>query len=550
MSNPKIRNLCLAVGALILVIILYLVVSEWQERKENRETSLENETAVEESIELLSIDSSTINKISFTNKEFSGNFTYSVETDLWTSAEHPEWTLDATKIDAILTAISSISATRELSEPDDLSSYDLNEPQLKVSLEATDEEETITYSFMIGSEAPGEGSYYFMEDGGDKVYVVDSTIFTAFAYNENQFIAVDAIESLESNNIYSMDIAKNDGSKVISYYYDGDKTDDTVAANWYVTAPYDKTMLGDETYIYQYMSNYASLAYSECVDIAPTDLAQYGLDNPAYTINFKYFNEEEVESESTDSDTVEDASESTDSGDSEDASESTDSGDSEDASEETKTETIITHKEITYYVGSAIMGPPEEDDTAATIGEMTGEETAEEVPLYYYVKSSASDKVFLMTADVISALVEVDSFEFVDEYINSRDIMSYDNLTISSEGKDYVIVKESVTETDEDGDEVISNTYSFNGFKASTKDGEDACAAISELAVSRVITEQVDDNTVVAQFKYTGGDGDVTVQFLPYNDNFYRVNKDGAEYFLIEKQDVDTVISTVKGLSE
>ncbi len=42
---------------------------------------------------------------------------------------------------------------------------------------------------------------------------------------------------------------------------------------------------------------------------------------------------------------------------------------------------------------------------------------------------------------------------------------------------------------------------------------------------------------------------DVTVKYLPYDGtNFYRVDKDGMDYFLVDKRSVDDVVSAFESL--
>lgn len=44
---------------------------------------------------------------------------------------------------------------------------------------------------------------------------------------------------------------------------------------------------------------------------------------------------------------------------------------------------------------------------------------------------------------------------------------------------------------------------------------------------------------------------DVTVRYLPYDGtNFYRVDKDGMDYFLVDKMSVDAVIEAFESLSD
>lgn len=44
---------------------------------------------------------------------------------------------------------------------------------------------------------------------------------------------------------------------------------------------------------------------------------------------------------------------------------------------------------------------------------------------------------------------------------------------------------------------------------------------------------------------------DVTVKFLPYDGtNFYRVDKDGMDYFLVDKLLVDDVIEKFKSIEK
>ena len=135
-------KLLIAAGILAVVLVSYFIVARMNADKDGADGENDN------TVTLAAPDTDSLTEISYT---YQGN-TVSLakdDTGSWYYTEDRNFPLNGTRIDAMLTALSSVTATRQVSEKsDDFSEFGLAEPQCSITAKTKD---GTAYVFHIGS---------------------------------------------------------------------------------------------------------------------------------------------------------------------------------------------------------------------------------------------------------------------------------------------------------------------------------------------------------------------------------------------------------------
>lgn len=177
--------------------------------------------------------------------------------------------------------------------------------------------------------------------------------------------------------------------------------------------------------------------------------------------------------------------------------------------------------------------------------------------ILYYIKTNSSDMIQLILADSVKEFVKPDIASIVSKAVNDNDLLAYKDMTVTVGDKKYVLSetskKEKVKKKDSDdkekSDEETVYHYKYNGKDVKlTSSAEALYNNFMSLETQGEIKNKVKDNKPVAKIVYPAKDGkkDMTVEFLPYDQNFYRLKKDGSEYFLVAKMEIDKALDELK----
>jgi hypothetical protein len=145
----------------------------------------EESTDTEESIQLLALDIAAVTSLEWKGVGVAGSLSLG-EGGTWTATEDSSIIIDQTYPEAMLSALSEIVATRAI-ENADLSEYGLSEPAYTIQIpEGAISGGAISGSnptaLLIGDES-GLGGQRYLSAGDDTVYLVDTALYDAFAYN-------------------------------------------------------------------------------------------------------------------------------------------------------------------------------------------------------------------------------------------------------------------------------------------------------------------------------------------------------------------------------
>ena len=524
--KKKTVKLVSAVVVLGVLCAAYEGVNFYVTSQEEKETE-ENDT----SVDLVSLEADDITAVSFTADQ--NEVEFDKKDDSWTEKSDANFPVNQDTVDSAVKGVASLTADQEISDVEDMSQYDLDNPQNTITLTTADGDT----SLQIGMESSNNQYYVKKEDDDKNVYLVSSSSIEPFMGTLYDFAESGTFPSVTSATITDVKVDKENSYEL---------TQDADNLFWNVsdgktTEKADTTKAGTVT------SAIGSLAYDKFVDYNCTDDSKYGFDDPYAVITVKYTEEEAVESDE-DSEADENDSEATDEA-ATDTSEDADASDEDSSEDEQETQTV--EKTLTIYVGDE-----------------TGDDR--------YVKVDDSKEVYTITKDSLTDILDSTMSDFYNltvSYVSSNDL---DSLEVQSADGDHTInvVTETVKAEDEDTtDDTDSDTTDESSTETSDEsstdtdssdesssddeeetttttyklDGEDLDEStfttfynklINMTAQERLTEEYTPEGDPAYTFIFKDTDGkETTVKYYEYDTNFYAAVVEDKVY-LVNKMNV------------
>ena len=469
--KKKTVKLVSAVVVLGVLCAAYEGVNFYVTSQEEKETE-ENDT----SVDLVSLEADDITAVSFTADQ--NKVEFDKKDDSWTEKSDANFPVNQDTVDSAVKGVASLTADQEISDVEDMSQYDLDNPQNTITLTTADGDT----SLQIGMESSNNQYYVKKEDDDKNVYLVSSSSIEPFMGTLYDFAESGTFPSVTSATITDVKVDKENSYEL---------TQNADNLFWNVsdgktTEKADTTKAGTVT------SAVGSLAYDKFVDYNCTDDSKYGFDDPYAVITVKYTEEEAVESdedseESTDADTEESTTDEA----AADTSEDADASD-EDSSED-KQETQTVEKTLTIYVGDE-----------------TGDDR--------YVKVDDSKEVYTITKDSLTDILDStvsDFYNLTVSYVSSNDL---DSLEVQSADGDHTIniVTETVKAEDEDTtDDTDSDTTDSDTTDESSTETSDESSTDTDS--SDESSSDDEEETTTTTYKLDGEDLDESTFTTFYN---------------------------------
>lgn len=469
--KKKTVKLVSAVVVLGVACGAYVGVNSYVSSQEAKEAEEEDK-----SVDLISLKADDVTAVSF--KADDADVEFDKKDDSWTEKSDANFPVNQDTVDSAVKGVASLTADQEISDVEDMSQYDLDNPQNTITLTTADGDT----SLQIGMESSNNQYYVKKEDDDKNVYLVSSSSIEPFMGTLYDFAESGTFPSVTSATITDVKVDKENGYEL---------TQDADNLFWNVsdgktTEKADTTKAGTVT------SAIGSLAYDKFVDYNCTDDSKYGFDDPYAVITVKYTEEEAVESdedseESTDADTEESTTDEA----AADTSEDADASD-EDSSED-KQETQTVEKTLTIYVGDE-----------------TGDDR--------YVKVDDSKEVYTITKDSLTDILDStvsDFYNLTVSYVSSNDL---DSLEVQSADGDHTIniVTETVKAEDEDTtDDTDSDTTDSDTTDESSTETSDESSTDTDS--SDESSSDDEEETTTTTYKLDGEDLDESTFTTFYN---------------------------------
>lgn len=160
----------------ICVLVVLCVASYFGLKTYNTKTA-EKEQKEEESkkIEAVKIDKEKVNAFSY---QLNGTtITFEKDGDTWYYQPDHSINIDQDKINTMLAAVADVTSEEKLENVEDTSEYGFDNPTNVLTFTMGDGTRTIT----IGMQNEITNQYYIMDNNSDTIYIVDSSMSTAFS---------------------------------------------------------------------------------------------------------------------------------------------------------------------------------------------------------------------------------------------------------------------------------------------------------------------------------------------------------------------------------
>ena len=270
--KKKTVKLVSAVVVLGVLCAAYEGVNFYVTSQEEKETE-ENDT----SVDLVSLEADDITAVSFTADQ--NEVEFDKKDDSWTEKSDANFPVNQDTVDSAVKGVASLTADQEISDVEDMSQYDLDNPQNTITLTTADGDT----SLQIGMESSNNQYYVKKEDDDKNVYLVSSSSIEPFMGTLYDFAESGTFPSVTSATITDVKVDKENSYEI---------TQDADNLFWNVsdgktTEKADTTKAGTVT------SAIGSLAYDKFVDYNCTDDSKYGFDDPYAVITVKYTEDEQ-----------------------------------------------------------------------------------------------------------------------------------------------------------------------------------------------------------------------------------------------------------------
>lgn len=489
--KKKTVKLVSAVVALGVVCGAYVGVNSYVSSQEAKEAEEEDK-----SVDLVKLKADDVTAVSF--KADDADVEFDKKDDTWTEKSDADFPVNQDTVDNAVKGVASLTADQEISDVEDLSQYDLDDPQNTITLTTADGDTTL----QVGMESSNNQYYVKKADDDKNVFLVSSTSLEPFMGGLYDFAESGTFPSVTSATITDVKVDKEDGYEL---------TQDADNLFWNVSDGKD-TEKADTTKAGTVTSAIGSLAYDKFVDYNCTDDAKYGFDDPYAVVTVKYTEEEAVESDE-------------------------DTEDTDSSEDEQDTQTV--EKTLTIYVG---------DET----GDDRYVKVDDSKEVYTITKDSLTDILDSTDADFYSLSVNYVSVNDLDTLeVKSDDgdhTVDVVRETVKAEDEEESDTDADSTDSSEDSSADADSSDATETTTTSYElDGEDMDETafttfynklINITAQERLTEEYTPDGEAAYTFLFKDTDGnETTAEYYEYDTNFYAAVV-GDKVYLVNKMNI------------
>lgn len=204
---------------------------------------------------------------------------------IWYCPEEPSCPVDQSIVSDMRYAASAVVGEKVIEQAEDLSEYGLDEPELLVTVTAGD----VSRQYAVGDYNAAVGAYYMTVDGGNDVYLTDSTLEDAFWYDLENL--VDMQSAPDAQTLLSLTVTTLRQETTLLH------TDDPLSVSY--SDSYEWFLLRDGSYTPVDTDGAESLCniltdieWQRCVtwDADEAVQSEYGLDEPQAVAELCYLN--------------------------------------------------------------------------------------------------------------------------------------------------------------------------------------------------------------------------------------------------------------------
>lgn len=231
--------------------------------------------------------------------------------DGWDYPANEALPLDGSVGEDLSDLLAGLTAARTLGAPENAADYGLDAPRLTVTV-GTD---AGSHTLLVGSVNETTGDVYIQMLDTQTVHTLESDIVDQFPTSENDLILVESLPSISLSSVTDAQLQTPQG--LLELHYTEPVEEDSSAASDSASDSAASDSAAEETTNWTAMLDGAAIAvtndqaeavvrdvlalqYTACADYAPASLADYGLDQPLYTLTLTYTEEIASDSDSSD----------------------------------------------------------------------------------------------------------------------------------------------------------------------------------------------------------------------------------------------------------
>lgn len=470
------RGLIIALLMLVLFSSIYLLL-KFRNQVDDTETSAATKTVFQ-------MDADQIAELKI---EYNKNiYTFIHENDTWSYKEDSQFPLNEAFMLNLVSKVTLIEATRELGEPENISEYGLDEPEIQVSVKDSDGKETI---LEFGDTNDAVSGCYLKT--GNHVYLVDSGIKQAFSIDIRDLAELEEIPTVTSAIIQSVEIIQEGVTKVLN-------KDDSSETGWSLTTIRDgiekSSMDADSSKVSTFMSNYTVLSWQNYVSYDKNNLEKYGLDHPTVvTVDYQVTETKEIENAEDESET-----------------------------QSKETEEIVVEKQETFYIGN-------QDENGN-----------------YYAMLKDGKNIYTLSSETIEKMTALEQEKFLSPLVADYSFADLDKVTFVRNNEKYIAEKKDVKKSSsEEGNEETEQKYYINEKEIEQELFQNVYSKINSMEWQSVeVKGETEKNPEMSILFEKEGGIHVTVNYYPYDSNFYLVENSKGNRMLVNKMKVKDMISS------
>lgn len=268
--------------AVLLVLVFVLGGLLWFVSRSNAAEEAASSAAAEGSIVLSSFAAGDVTSIRYAYGGETLGLNY--DSGSWTMADDPDYHLDASACNTMVTALASLNAKRKLTaQPGE--DYGLADPAVTVTVTAAGE----TNTFAFGTENPVTGDLYVQKAGDDAVYTVSGSKAACFERTKADLFGAFSPAGLTASALESVSITTGSGTLALNAVSEPAEAEDASSESAAGSATYHTVWrLADEHSAdlddSRVQSILSALAGYVTAQITDADPSAYGFDAPLATV--------------------------------------------------------------------------------------------------------------------------------------------------------------------------------------------------------------------------------------------------------------------------
>lgn len=268
--------------AVLLVLVLVLGGLLWFVSRSNAAEEAASSAAAEGSILLSSFAAGDVTSIRYA---YGGEtLTLNYDSGSWTLADDPDYHLDASACNTMVTALASLNAKRQLTAQSG-EDYGLADPAVTVTVTAAGE----TNTFAFGTENPVTGDLYVQKAGDDAVYTVSGNKAACFELTKADLFGAFNPAGLTASALESVSITTGSGTLALNAVSEpaeaeSDSSESAADSTTYQTVWRLADELSADLDDSKVQSILSALAGYVTAQITDADPLAYGFDAPLATV--------------------------------------------------------------------------------------------------------------------------------------------------------------------------------------------------------------------------------------------------------------------------